>query len=500
MKIFTVILLSIFTLFCNAQKDTDYLTKSEIENDLKILDGILKNQSSYQGLNGFDYRKDFDNYLDQLDGTKITKSGFGLFLSKTIGKIGDRHSYIKGYDLPETLYFPLSFAPFKGKVLVLEYDKANKEYAFWNSEFPYLKSINNIPLDQILPKIIPSEQLAPKSSYSLLAIRDLRDIETVFSILNINFNLPNTLPVTLTNENGIEKVVDIKLVSDENKAYLWDERFHKKNFFLREEQLNDIEIIQQFFTIKDNIGYIQIVDMLSIDDSPVFFEYLNDFMIKAKETDALIIDVRDNGGGTRDLIQELAGYFVDPNSVYVVNATRQRGKLPLNDELKKELHNRFLFSRDELDRREQNTVDKFMTSFEPMYNLDNDKFSEYYYYIFNGQKITKDKYHYDKPICILTNERSFSAASILVSTFKGLPNIKIVGVNTDGSSGNSQRFELPNSELRGKISTMVSFQKNGKILDGIGTAPDIKIERNLDQIFLKEDHQLNRLLEILRME
>lgn len=78
-----------------------------------------------------------------------------------------------------------------------------------------------------------------------------------------------------------------------------------------------------------------------------------------------------------------------------------------------------------------------------------------------------------------------------------MPNIKVVGVNTDGSSGNSERFELPNSGFRGKISTMVSYQKNGKILDGIGTEPDIFIERSLDQILLKEDYQLNKLLEII---
>ena len=107
---------------------------------------------------------------------------------------------------------------------------------------------------------------------------------------------------------------------------------------------------------------------------------------------------------------------------------------------------------------------------------------------------------YKRQVYILANENSFSAASVLVSTLKGLPNIKIVGVNTDGSSGNSERFELPNSELRGKISTMVSFQKDGKILDGIGTEPDIVIERNLDQIFMKEDYQLNKLLEIIKTE
>ncbi|MFB1041054.1 MAG: S41 family peptidase [Polaribacter sp.] len=112
----------------------------------------------------------------------------------------------------------------------------------------------------------------------------------------------------------------------------------------------------------------------------------------------------------------------------------------------------------------------------------------------------KDKYHYYKPIYILANERSFSAASILVSVFKGLPNVKIGGVNTDGSSGNSERFELPNSELRGKISTMVSFQKDGQLLDGIGTKPDIKIERNLDQIFWKEDYQINKIIELIKAQ
>ena len=85
----------------------------------------------------------------------------------------------------------------------------------------------------------------------------------------------------------------------------------------------------------------------------------------------------------------------------------------------------------------------------------------------------------------------------MVSVIKELPNINIIGVNTDGSSGNSHRIELPNSELRGKISTMVSSQKDGQVLDGIGTKPDIIIERNLDQIFWKEDYQLNKIIDLI---
>ncbi|WP_423997096.1 S41 family peptidase [Maribacter sp. IgM3_T14_3] len=494
-------LLGIIAFICfnlNAQNETEYLTKNQIENDLSQLDEILQNTSSYQGINGFEYKKEFDNFSANFKEQSVTKYDFELFLSKVIGKIGDRHSYIEGERLRNSLYFPIAFAPLNDKVLVVDFNNDTEKYAYWNKDFPYLKSINNIPIEKILSQVLPADILAPKKSYELRAVRELRDIEIIFKALN--FELPNPLPITLTNDKGMDKEVIVELVDSKNKAKLWDERFYKENFFLQDGQSNDKEIIKGFFSIKDNIGYIQLVDMLDKEDSPVFFEFLNDFMKSAKQTDALIIDVRDNGGGTRDLIQELAGYFINPNSVYVVNATRQRGKLPLNEELKEYLHYRFLYSRNELDIREQKAVDSFMNSFNPMYNLDDNKFSDYHYYILNGQKLAKNKYHYDKPIYILTNERSFSAASVFVSVFKDLPNIKIVGVNTDGSSGNSERFELSNTEFRGKISTMVSFQKDGQILDGIGTKPDIIIERNLDQIFLKEDYQLNKLIEIIKQE
>ncbi|PIE77876.1 MAG: peptidase S41, partial [Candidatus Delongbacteria bacterium] len=152
MKFYIIILLAIFTASCNTQNEVEYLTKKQVERDLSILDEILKNKSSYQGLNGFDYSKDFKEYIKTFEKNTITQFDFGLFLAKTVGKIGDRHSYIKGYKPKDSLFLNMAFAPFKDKVLVVDYDREQKRYKFWNPDFPYLHSINNIPVEQILSK------------------------------------------------------------------------------------------------------------------------------------------------------------------------------------------------------------------------------------------------------------------------------------------------------------------------------------------------------------
>lgn len=491
------ILLSIFfsLVLITSKAQNKILTKQQVKGDLESLRKILNENSSYVYLNGYDFNKDFENYQRTLNDS-IRLEDFGLFLTKTIGKIGDRHSSVREYEVRDSLYLPFVYAPDGNKVVVLTRN-TYKKLEILNPKFPYLKNIDGFSTEDFLLKIHPKEISAPKKSYFTMAVREIRDIQKNYKILGKP--LPKEIKLTLSDPSfKNDTVLVLSPVGRKQTLRPWDEKFESDYILLKDDDYNKVETVNKLFNVKDKIGYIQLPAMVSKEDAPLLFDKINSFM-KSIQNDsrALIIDVRSNGGGTRDLTYELAKYFIHPDSIYVVNATKQRGLIPLSKEYVESLNSRNLFSFSELDNREQKTVKEFLKTFKPMYQLNNKKYSEYYFGLLNGKKLANQSFYYDRPVYILANEKSFSAASVIVAVFKGIPNVKIVGVTTDGSSGNSDRFELPNSEIRIKLSTMVSFQKDGRILDGFGTESDIKIERDLNQILWKSDTQLDKLRNII---
>lgn len=499
LKILLAIICSLNAVTSKAQ--SNWLTKRQVAEDIEFLTKILNEKSSYVYLNGFDFNNDFENYLNTIkDSTRL--EDFGLFITKTLAKIGDRHSSlttIRGFDINETLFLPFIYAPKNEKVVVLDFDQ-NKEFEILIPKFPYLKKIDGIDINDFLLKTRPEDIKAPKETYFTMAVRDIRDIQKNYMLLNKP--LPNEIKLTLSDATlQIDTILVVPIIDKSKRLRPWDEKFEREYVRVKDEDFNKPEIIEKLFSIKDDIAYIRLPEMANKEEAPLLFDKLNIFMQSIQNNSkAMIIDVRSNSGGTRDLMYAFAKYLVHPDSVYVVNATKQRGPLPLPKDYKKNLKNRFLFSYSKLDSREQKKVTDFLETFKPVYELDEEKYSEYYFGLLNVKKIAKQSFYYNKPVYILANEKTFSAASVFVSAFKGIPNIKTVGVTTDGSSGNSEWFDLPNSKLFGKISTMVSFQKDGQILDGYGTNPDIKIERDIDQILWKSDTQLEELRNLILTE
>lgn len=489
-----------FSIFTSAQSSivAQKLTPKEVLDDLHYLQGILEKHASYQGLNKYNWQEAITEYVKQVNDSGTTKSELGQFLTKLIGQLGDRHASVRGYDLPDSLFLPFVVAPLEDKVLALQFCKAEKQFDLLHTNYPYLSAINNTPIDEMLNNICPEEIHAPKEAYFFRAVKQLRNIQESYAILQKELPLKNTF--TCSGAKG-DTIIELELLNRKNRQSRWDDAFNYHTPW--GEELNEERVAKQQFQLDtQNIAYLRIPDMVAPDEAPVFYQILHTFMADIAKSKALIIDVRGNGGGTRHLIQELAKYLVHPDSLYIVNKARQRSDMALTEEEISSLHNRFLYAFDELDGAEQKAAIQFEATFKSKHILQDQQFSSNYFMVLNGQKLSKDKrtYHYNRPVYILANERSFSAASILVATLKGLPNIQIVGTRTDGSSGNSKRFYLPHSNLRVKVSTMVSFQKDGNLLDGYGTAPDIEIKRNLKQILWQEDYQLKSLKAFINLK
>lgn len=114
--------------------------------------------------------------------------------------------------------------------------------------------------------------------------------------------------------------------------------------------------------------------------------------------DGLIIDVRNNGGGYITNAETLVARFIDEPMLagYICHKT----------------------------------------------GAGHDDFSDLYAY---NIEPAKDRVHWkDKPIAILTNRSTFSAANNFVSLMKNLPNVVVVGDTTGGGCGMPFTSELPN--------------------------------------------------------
>lgn len=118
-----------------------------------------------------------------------------------------------------------------------------------------------------------------------------------------------------------------------------------------------------------------------------------------EDTDALIIDIRDNGGGLLTNIDILVGRFItdDTPGGFIVHKT----------------------------------------------GSGHDDFSEPYPITYHPSPSYRVKWDTAKPVYVLTNRSCYSAANDFVAVMKTLPNVKIVGSRTGGGGGLPFSSELP---------------------------------------------------------
>lgn len=195
---------------------------------------------------------------------------------------------------------------------------------------------------------------------------------------------------------------------------------------------------------KENIGYIRYESFSSgIGDGNI-----SEVLAYLALCDGLIIDVRNNGGGSLDYAHKLAARFTEKD---VLTSYIQHKTGPGHND-----------------------------------------FSEYY-----PVWLKKSDYiRWQKPVIVLTNRHSFSATNDFVNTMKLLPNVTIMGDRTGGGSGLPFSAELLNSWTVRFSASPTSDVSKKSIESGID--PDIRVDMTLEDIQKNRDTIIEEAIKLLK--
>lgn len=195
--------------------------------------------------------------------------------------------------------------------------------------------------------------------------------------------------------------------------------------------------------LNDNIGYVRCASF----EGPLGSGNLHEMMRTLALCDGLIVDVRSNGGGMLTSAQALASLFLNERTT--VGYVRHKSGP----------------GHDDFSAPEPIHIDPF------------------------------EGLRWQKPLVILTNRRTYSAANAFVAYLHGRPGITIVGDRTGGGAGLPLSSELPCGwTLRFSACPTYDAQMN---LTEEGIQPDIRQELSDDALSTGRDDIIERARTVL---
>jgi len=173
--------------------------------------------------------------------------------------------------------------------------------------------------------------------------------------------------------------------------------------------------------------------------------FVNDIFQNKK---ALVVDIRDNGGGNDGITRNLAGKMTDKEILYAYIRFKNGPG-----------HNDF-----------EAWTPKILNPVDNPFN---------------------------KPIALLTNRRCYSSTEDFVMSMREIPTVTVIGDTTGGGSGNPLKRELPNGWTY-RFSHWQEVTKEKEYFENIGLFPDIPVWINPGDAASGKDTILDRAIEHLQ--
>lgn len=123
-----------------------------------------------------------------------------------------------------------------------------------------------------------------------------------------------------------------------------------------------------------------------------------------------------------------------------------------------------------------------------------ESFSEIKEYIINPN----DSIKFCKPIVVLTNYRTASAAEIFLIALNDLPYVTTIGANIKGKLSNTMNYTIDeNKELWGTLSNEKIYDNNKKCYEKVGVPADIEMINTLSDLQNDSDKLIIKAIDIL---
>lgn len=454
------------------------LARKEAQADLETLRDIIRDRHSYVAAVAYPYDRAIAAISARLP-EQVSVRNLSLQIQKLVQHLGDSHAQVVDWmqELPGAVS---SFAIGIENNLAFAYDPQTRRLL--DAQHPFVRSIDGLPFFQWLDRAgdITSGPYASRSQRLARSLRLLRHV----GYMRRELGLPDVSNITLElcdAANSSSTVVTVPIVeAPEAPGPL-------------------LPLPNESGVRAGNIGYLRIY---SQSDSALAAR-IDALMTPLRDTDALIIDARQCGGGTRECVSALFPYFMTPeDGPYIHNVARLRAPADtpvqtLIDLLKVEDKAMFFRADPSRPADEKTALEALLTGFHPQWQVPEGDFTDWYYGVLRA---LPGKPHYGRPVYLLMDWGVGSAGDIFVSTFKGWRSVTLIGSASNGRSGNSMPFLLPNSGIRVRLSTMASFQKTGEMYDGFGIAPDLFMETRMSDWLGETDTVLDRVMAMARRE
>lgn len=450
------------------------LTREQAAADLEQLETEMRERFSYFGRGGAKAEKQIEKARKAL-GASVPRDELMRTIAELLAPFGDGHAGLR--EDPRE-WMPGRYAPFllgdcgAAGVVAFHPDRS----ALLDERHPFLAAIDGKPLSFWLEAAARYEPRGSDQYVRYQALRNLRHLE--FFRDDLGRPGGDRVELTLTGPGGRpRREVDLSLI---DRRPVYGDRIRRSTGLL-----------------EGNIGYLRIASM---DSDRAFLDGLTRGLDEFRATDGLILDVRGNGGGSRVALRTLFPYFLgpeDPPRVVNVAALRVPSGSSAED-AGEELADRWLYpaSAAHWDEEERAAILAVARRFRPEWKPPAGQFSDWHYMVLSRKEPAPFTYAGD--VVVLMDGGCFSATDIFLGAFQGHRGVTLLGAPSSGGSGRSRGIVLAHSKIELRLSSMASFQPDGRLYDGNGILPDRRVDPAPGDFVGASDAQLDAALQMLR--